>query len=278
VSVNTLMFVHGGPGLSSQPERLLLGPLLARQQLPAVFWDEPSRLRPGLPPFNPLRAYDHWLESLRRSIINYRPKILIGLSFGALGLIDALNEGHPEELQQVLMIAPTLDMNRVFKTMMSFCIQDYMSSDTPSAEQLKSYRDQTRGFWDTAMQMGVDLVWANPKLLTHYFADPEFLQQWAGTLNSEFQIDFESQKAVLNDLAQRQTRQPKAKPLNLELTVWYGKSDPVFDRAEIEQLVRPRFRSVQFVEAENCGHFPHIEKSAEFVALLQKLIGAHPTP
>ena len=41
------VFLHGGPGFNSFAEQAILGPIFHSYGREIVFWNEPSRLRPG---------------------------------------------------------------------------------------------------------------------------------------------------------------------------------------------------------------------------------------
>ena len=273
---NKILFIHGGPGLNCEPEREILTPHLAAAGLNYVFWDEPSNLRGDDGIFQPAHAYEHWLNSLRRKVEQERPYVLVALSFGAAAVIDLLNDYSMDSIGDVLFIGPTIDMNRVFKTMMSFSIADLRTLSPQQAKDLEHCLNTTKAFWDNSMQEGLRLVWGNPQLLTHYFVKPDNLTAWATNFSKpRFQIDFESQNCVLDDFAKRRGQGPGTKRFSIPVTVLHGEKDPVFAREDVTRLIQPRFKTLTLQAFKRCGHFPHLEDVPAFINLLRQMVGAN---
>lgn len=267
-----VFFIHGGPGFNSEPDRVALANLLAQQEIKATFWDEPSLLRPQGPAFSPDKAYAHWLSDLRKNLLHAAPRLIVASSFGAKGLIDLLRVYPDTKIDHVLMIGPTLNMGSVFKRMMSLSEKDLNTSAPETAQRLRECRDGSKDFWDPLMQEGLGLVWQNPNLLMHYFADVSALSLWAGVgADPRFGIDMQSQIAVLTDLAK--TPLPsRAKPLDNPVLILTGSSDPVFNQDEVTTELKLAFSNVRFEEWPGCGHMPQLEKPVEFVQLIKRLL------
>ncbi|KYG66222.1 hypothetical protein AZI86_03940 [Bdellovibrio bacteriovorus] len=268
----SLFFIHGGPGFNSQPDRLILSDKLKAQGIPAVFWDEPSAFRPEGTPFVPAQAYTHWRNDLRAALEQAKPKLIVASSFGARGLTDLLRL-HPQlQVEQILLLGPTMDLGAVFKRMMALSEKDLQSKAPDVARRLRECREGSQNFWDPLMQEGLGLVWQNPLLLTHYFENKETLGVWASVgRDPRFAIDMGSQVAVLNEMAQIHLPQLFT-PLNIPITVLSGASDPVFNKLEVERELKPVFNHVNFVEWKGCGHCPQMEKPTEFIEFVKRLL------
>jgi pimeloyl-ACP methyl ester carboxylesterase len=273
-----ILFAHGGPGLNCEPERRGLALLLASRGLDCTYWDEPSALRPALSdvPFRDTNAYRNWLQSLDVEITRCAPKVLVGISFGALGVMDYLKmrTSLVPSLRHVVMIAPTLNLNRVFQKMMQLSEGDFAKSQPDLAVRLRALRGETRAFWDAPMREALALVWQNPQLLTHYSNDTEILRRWGEAFaRPGYEIDFASQNAVLADMAKAPPPSLTDGSLPLPLAVLYGTMDPVFDLQDVKEIVRTNFTDCRFEKWEGVGHFPHLERPEEFVRFLEQITG-----
>lgn len=266
-----LFFIHGGPGFNSEPDRLVLSGVLRDQGLKAFFWNEPSSLRPRGSPFYREQAYLHWINDLHKAIEAKSPELIVACSFGAQGLCDMLRLYPETSLSHIIFIGPTTNMRAVFKRMMEISENDLRESNPALAHKLRECRLGTQTLLDPQMQEGMGLVWQNEKLLSHYFVEPKILEIWAGVgADPQYAIDMESQNAVLEDFSHRVFPQP-SEPLNILATVLSGSSDPVFSKSEVEADLKPLFRQVSFEQWPGCGHFPHLEKTTEFIQLVKKL-------
>lgn len=267
-----VFFIHGGPGFNSEPDRVALKDLLSQQGFKVTFWDEPSSLRPQGAVFQSEKAYTHWLEDLLRNLIQAAPQLVVASSFGAKGLRDLLHFYPDTTVGQILMVGPTLNLASVFKRMMSLSEKDLSASSPTLAQRLRECREGSKSFWDALMQEGLGLVWQNPQLLTHYFANSSALSLWAGVgVDPRFGIDMQSQVAVLNDLARLQLP-AMAYPLSTPVLVLTGSSDPVFDQDEVAQELKTVFSDVKYEKWMDCGHMPQLEKPQEFVLLLKRIL------
>ena len=96
----SFLFLHGGPGLNSEAERQILGPLLKSYELEISFFDEPSLLRPQGPIFDQQGASRGLIASAAEALHRLPGKVtLIGVSFGAR-VAEHLVAEFPEKLEK----------------------------------------------------------------------------------------------------------------------------------------------------------------------------------
>lgn len=267
-----LLFIHGGPGLNSNPERLILSGILQDQNVSAVFWDEPSLQRPQETLFQEESAYRNWLKSLQQAVEKYSPKVLVCESFGALACMDYMKIYRPTLDFKLLMISPTLDLKRLFLRMMELSEQDFAKTDVEKAAFLRKARTLCEEFWDQHMQEGLSLAWQNPNLANHYFVNKSILSSWASAYaEPPYNIDFSSQQAVLKD-AQGFVPPPLESKWKKPVVVLTGEQDPVFNHGETHSILDAHFSSVEYKECPRTGHFPHLENPDFFMKLVEGLI------
>jgi pimeloyl-ACP methyl ester carboxylesterase len=268
-----LLFVHGGPGFNSQPERVILSEKLKKNDMNAYFWDEPSSMRGQGSPFRTKNAYENWLGSLGNAISNQRPRIVAAASFGACALLHLLGSKHRPNFNpaRIVLVGPTFDLNRVFKRMMTLAEGDLNATNPEVSRRIRDYRSASRSLWDTSMREGLNLVWTDQALLTHYFVDAEIMRAWAEAMASPpYALDFESQAAVMDDFVGYEASLPKDK-FTIPVSVIAGSKDPVYDEAEVKAMMQRHFEDFSCRRIERAGHFAHLERSEEFVGFLKQL-------
>lgn len=265
--VDTL-FIHGGPGLNSNPERMVLPRALSIKGVSYQFWDEPSLLRPQGPPFKADGAYKNWLDAIHRAVEEYQPRILVGGSFGGRACVDYLKLHSPKLDFKLLFVSPTLDMQRLLLQMMKISAADFSKTDDEKSKRLKALIGASHSFWDTSMQDGITLAWENPSLAPHYFFNKEVLAEWVNAYSDPtYRIDLEAQDTVFRDYKTRKFPN-LGKQSKRPVMVLYGDYDPVFDLNETQAILGEEFDQVEFRQFQSAGHFPHLEHPKKFTDLI----------
>lgn len=267
--------------MNSQLERSQLAETLSQRSLGMTYFDEPSALRRGGPTFVKAKAFQNWLLALDQKVQESSARVLVAHSFGALAVAHYLRlfKSRLGNLKAILLISPTLDLNRVFRWMMEVSAQDHLRVTTQVSPQ-KSRRlldllDQSKELFDTPMQEGLDLVWQNPSLLSHYFQNAEAERAWVNAYSQEgYGLDFESQEAVLLDFCSVEKQGEVGNFTGVPLHLLFGDLDPVFDLNEARSQIMRRGGVLESeTVAVGSGHFPHIEHPELFCQLLKKILG-----
>src|SRR5665647_1801039 len=117
------IFVHGGPGLNSNPERNILKPLIEVQGHELLFWNEPSLLRGQI--CDQDHAYQYWLNSLSNFIIKNSGQeqvAIIAHSFAAFAINDILPEVGTK-IGKLILIAPIFDLMKLDQNLIDLAIR-----------------------------------------------------------------------------------------------------------------------------------------------------------
>lgn len=264
-----LIFIHGGPGLNSNPEQMALSEFLKQNQIEAFFWNEPSNLRPNGEKFIVENAYKNILKSIHASVLKYQPKILVGLSFGAQACIDYLLSYDYDPELEVLFISPCLDLFEANCKIMRLSQEDFQLSAPEKAKRIESYLKKTQELWDADMKNGHSLAWENPKLAQKYFIDQKVLEHWAQAMSSPgYQPDAASADAVIKDFKEFQTPHKKIKK---QAHLLLGSQDPIWHPKKNMQKLESVFENVKTIELK-AGHFPHLEHQEEFKNLIKQIV------
>ncbi len=255
-----VLFIHGGPGLNSEPEKRLLSSHL--KEFKTHFWNEPSELRGQKISTN---AYQDWLNSIKK--MQPENSILIANSFGSLGALHLIEQEI--KLKKIVFLSPTIQLHQVFLKMIELAIFDFQKRNDDKANEIQKLKNTISSFYDSSMQKALDLTFQDPDLFPHYWQNYKILGEWGAILGEqEFQFDFQSQKAVLNNLKDKFTELPSLKS-NARVTVIYGENDPVWLDSNIS-LFQSMFKDIKFHKFEDCGHFPHLENKELFIKVIEQ--------
>lgn len=271
MNAKDLVFIHGGPGLNSNPERVILTQPLIDANISYYFWDEPSRLRSDGHAFKTEMAYTNALNSIAETIRLHRPKVLVAGSFGAQLCLDFLASFKPKEDLKILFVSPVFDLYKAHRRVVSLALECFETTEPEKFLRLKKFENEIRSVWDTPMKSALALAWEAPKLPTLYFCDQSLVGQWYGSMSDEkYGIDPVSQEAVLSEFEKRSVGRPQV--MNNKVTCLVGDSDPFIDQDSIQAIIETCFRSTENIIFKHSGHFPHLESRDHFVKLLQKIL------
>ncbi len=269
------MFIHGGPGLNSNPERKGLSNIFLKNKISCIFWDEPSALRQPKPFFGNELAYSNCLKSIHSTVQLYKPKILIGGSFGSQTCLDYIkNYKHDVDLK-LIFISPTFDIFKTILNMILISEKDFYELDTNKFFKIQELKSKIKSFWDENMKQALMLAWENPKLASYYFVDTEKLKNWFESISEpKYLVDSISQDAVFSEFKSWIKKDAKTKKFKLErnVTLLVGDKDPVWNNKENIESLQDNFKTFETVVFKNTAHFPHLEKPELFVKLINKLL------
>jgi pimeloyl-ACP methyl ester carboxylesterase len=240
-----VLFLHGGPGLTSRLERDQYV-----DSLPVHWWDQPHFEPEQSSAFD--RLVDAAIEELHRlHDLERKPVALLASSFGvhlALALIDRA----PAKIGHLSIVGGILDLRTVLVRLGLRVAEQNHDSSLAAASQSAQQSTGSASLWAL-----IDRLFSVTNLLDFYWSPTATVQREAmnalaatGTL---FHVP--TYQAVLNDFIRRNAPQPTK--WRGSANVWIGRYDPYAlpSDAESWRAVLPN-ASVQFVEA---GHFPHLE-------------------
>jgi pimeloyl-ACP methyl ester carboxylesterase len=268
---NKILFIHGGPGMNSEGDRLALAPLLGRRGIEIHFWNEPSRLRPEGRVFEPARAFEGWIDSLSDTVLKHGPfDAVLGNSFGALGALYWLKR-EPSAFKKLIMVSPVLDLFGTFRKMIGFAIDDFRATRPDASKRLGELLGQAKQFSDAPMMEAMSLVYEDPALALHYFVNPAHIALWAaGFAELGFSPDTESRALVTQALGAT-GEDPWSEALkDVSVSLLVGDRDPVAETERWQRELGRRCKKVEHYRFLDSGHFPQFEEPKKFLDVLEQ--------
>lgn len=270
-SAAPLLFVHGGPGLSSAAEEALLKPAFEAEGLGFECWNEPSHFRPEGEFFSPTRAFEAWVASVHRACAQLAflkgPVHLVAHAFGAQAALLVAHQ-QPELFAGLTLVAPALDVPRLFERLEAVALEDFLKLDPVRATRLEAFLKAKRAFFDGADQQALGLAVTDPELLARCWAQPstlvDFAQAWA---DRGAHLDGESFFAVCADFARTGGRVPF---VGVPTQILWGKKDPLVTGSAERPLAVQQIADLHEVVFEESAHFPHLEERERFARLVVK--------
>jgi pimeloyl-ACP methyl ester carboxylesterase len=240
-----VLFLHGGPGLSTALERQRFG-----STLPVHWWDQPHVDADVAAPFE--RLIDAAERALGRLLEEQgRPVALLANSFG-MHLALALMERASEKIRSVSIVGGILDMRTAFVRL----AQRIAEVNRDAELEAVGARAETRGDSESLWAL-IEKLFTVSNLLDFYWSPSSQAQldEMKALAANGSLIHVPTYLAVLRDFLERK---PPGPPMfSGTVRVLIGRLDP-YARADDAGLWRAVFpqSAVEFVEA---GHFPHLE-------------------
>lgn len=270
------VFLHGGPGFNSLPEQTLLGPLCEAAGHTMAFWNEPSRLRPGGDTFEAERAFERWLASAERFVLQSAPAPahLIAHSNAVHAALEIARR-HPARLASVVLVAPTIDPFAGFRRVLGVAHADFAETQPAYASVLASAIERTRVFFDDPMREGLQLAVRDERLFTHYFANADQLAATAAVMSRpEAQFDPESFFAVMSDFASRHASLLSTARVPVPVLALFGSADPVTPLDDQMAALRAAAPHTRIECVGNCSHCLHLDRPRRFLEVVTECLAA----
>ncbi len=264
-----LVFIPGGPGLNSNPERHLFKKDFEYLFSSVYFFDEPSSIRGDCAKSD--YSYQNYLKSLVNFFeenIEEEPSVIVAHSFGVFGAIH-LASRNPQSIKGLLLIAPNLDLFHADHLRFQSTLKEYLQHK--ELEKHKTLLKKTQSLSPRFDQSTIDafnVLVQNERLFTSYFSNSEVMEKVLLYYTEEgFTFDYDSFLAV------RQSIPSQYNPLKISVSTVaiFGDNDPIIDSNKEIPLLQKTFSQLETFHFSDCGHFPHHEDKEKFLVLLKKL-------
>lgn len=255
------IFIHGGPGLNSNPERYLLVPVLNSDKI--VFWDEPSILRDKN--FSPDHAYRNWLRSLTKFIENHSQDeqvTILAHSFAAFAINDILPMIE-DRVAKLVLIGPVFNLMTLDKNILDLAIKVKTTrEDLISIEKLELAKiNMTDTFNESRFGSLLEAL-GDEEVLPSYWHNREASVAYNRYFADEsFGLDLQSFKAVRESISHRAV----SNKFEGKVFICYGAFDPVAKWNQDSLLIEALYPNYEIQIAQNSGHYPHIEEKNQFM-------------
>jgi pimeloyl-ACP methyl ester carboxylesterase len=273
--MHSVVFVHGGPGLTTVPERRRFGKDLEASGVAGLFWNEPAPSRPEGPPFSPANAFESAVASLRTAVDRLDRPVFVAHSFGAHYLLN-LPRAVLERARHIVLISPTLLLNDTLRRIIASAARHFDAEEPEKASRTRDLLARSEQFFDKPMEDAVQLALTDPQLLPHQWRDPVAAGEFFAVLQEPGAgFDVDCLFAVLRRLTKVGAGDlSRIGAIPTPATLIIGDEDPVLDQERVTESARRIFPGVEVRGFPGAGHYPHLERPPEFLRLLLDAVNA----
>lgn len=241
-------FLHGGPGLSTLPERRWM------EAPPTMCWWDQPRVQAGTP-----QAFLHLCEATRaafREQARQSPVVVAAASFAVHLALDLI-EQYPDDIARLVLISPTFDPRAAYLRLAQRVSELHRNDDLAGKIRVVQSRPtDSAAFWEM-----VATVLATPDFLDLYWGPgaPERREQFKAMLGDGDVFDFATFHAVLDDFLfgsgrRSNTQRVFGKPVTIVVGAHDMLCHPIANDSDLlHRLPQAEIRTVQ------AGHFLHLE-------------------
>lgn len=274
---DTLFFIHGGPGLNSEPENQLLKPYLDSKQYTSYFWNEPSKLRS--PPrqnnyktklkvegisysdtLKSLYSYFKGICNLEKSVEGNCKITVIAHSFGTV-LAKELLLAFPQNIKKLILIAPVYNLNLADKQILKLAAKGLINeSKVEYGEKILALLPKLNTAFDANKIQAFNIALQYTSLFSHYFHSQVNLNRYFSYLANDYQFD-------LDNFFNIRITMPKISIDRLEIPIeekisvhaYFGETDPISNMEQQYPILKKTFKNLKITRVPHAGHFVHLE-------------------
>jgi len=268
LQAKTIVYLNGGPGLNSEPERHLLAPYLEKLNHEAFFWDEPSELRPGNETYSQEKAFEQATESAEK-FINKRChdkydrglKCEITLMAHSFSVHHAIRlaEIFPTIIKELILISPALNIkdadNNIFKISVKG-LADEGHSD--ASAELAAFIPSIEEAFDQKKIQAFMLASQYAGLFVNYWGDLNLMQQYFSFLQGEYSLDIKGMFAVRNSMPK--VNEYPVSQITIPTKVYFGELDPISLPEQQITPLRKYFTVLDVHILAGAKHYSHLER------------------
>jgi pimeloyl-ACP methyl ester carboxylesterase len=270
--MQTLVFVHGGPGLTTVPEERWFRQGLDAAGIRPLFWNEPSRTRPDGPPFQEASAFTSAVASLADTVRSVEQPTYVCHSTGVHYLL-ALPHEVLSRTRRLVLVSPSLALKETLRKIAELAAADLEREASQAAAALRQHVANSRALFDPSMAAAFQLALSDPLLLTHYWRDPAAMNRWLDVSQQPGAgLDIDCLFAVLREMSETYREDlSHLRRVDVTATLVMGDADPLLDPSTTLRLAGQIFSTVRPHLFPGCAHFPHLERTTDFERLLVEL-------
>ncbi len=268
LQAKTIVFLNGGPGFNSEPERNILGPHLNSQGHEAFFWNEPSELRPKKESLSVGNAFELATEDASLFLKKicedkYTRNLpceltLVAHSFAVHHAVR-LAEKHATTIKEIILISPAINVEDADKNIFLVAVRGLIDEGHPEVSaELAAMIPTSKESFDEAKIQAFMLATQYSSIFTNYWSDLILMQHYFSYLNGEFGFDFKGFFAVRESMP-LVNKDPSFK-ISIPTQVYFGESDPIVLAEQQLPLLRKYFSSFDTHILTGAKHYSHIER------------------
>ncbi len=246
------IYIHGGPGLNSKPEEVLLAPYFKEKSKEIIFWNEPIN-------FSSDNYYQEIKESVLSLILKQDVKVhLLGHSFGAYIILDLLEE-IPDKVESMTFLSPAVDLVNADKRIIDLGYSIHKDKNPEIVAQMDKLIPLIN---DECDQNKLDclLLAFQSGYFTQNFSSLESFEKYFSHLSGDFEFRLNDYLKIKPSVTPLKKNIKKSK---IKAFSFFGKNDPLFKMETEVPVLDPYFENLEVIELENVSHYPHIDAREE---------------
>ena len=260
------LFIHGGPGFNSNPEKHLLTELFSQNGDELLLWNEPSPQRSSGTNHVEFKDLCESLEKTITEVSKDGPVIVLAHSFGAL-VLNQILPAIGERIAAIVLISPATDLFSADLKILEVSKKDLHGSAEAEvlAESIRTLKPGAN--FSPLRQNALMTAAGNANLTSHYWfkktAMPSYYEYFNGP---QYQFNLDSFFSIRNSCASDTIKQTTETPT----AVIYGRHDFVVLPDEFDGL-KKFYPNSSINIFEESGHYAHIEEPDKFLRLCKSL-------
>jgi pimeloyl-ACP methyl ester carboxylesterase len=268
LEAKTIVYLNGGPGLNSEPERHLLAPHLQKLNHETYFWDEPSELRLRNETYSQEKAFQQATESAE----NFIQKIcedknnrglncqltLMAHSFSVHHAVR-LAEKYPKTITELILISPALNIKDADNNIFKVAVKGLLDEGHPDASaELAAMIPSLEEAFDQKKIQAFMLASQYASLFVNYWSDMNLMQQYFSFMQGEYSFDAKGMFAVRATMPK--IAEFPSQRITIPTQVYFGELDPISLPEQQITALRKYFTTLDLHILAGAKHYSHLER------------------
>lgn len=265
LQAKTIVFLHGGPGLNSEPERNILGPYLKDLGHEALFWNEPSDQRPET--FVHEHSFQQAVKSADKFIHNIcQDKQSRGLSCDLTLVAHSfashyavrLAQSQKDVIKEIILISPALNIKDTDTNILQLAVNGLKDEGQfEASDELAQIVPLLDEAFDSKKVQAFSIGSKYAGLFLNYWSNLELMQRYFSYMVGEFSFDVKGMFEVRGSMPIVNVN-PSSK-IDIPTYVYFGEIDPVTKVKEQMPLLNKYFSAIDVSTLSGVRHYPHLE-------------------
>jgi pimeloyl-ACP methyl ester carboxylesterase len=257
-----LIYIHGGPGLNSHPDKVLLGSDIKAHGHDILFWNEPRE-------FKTQDMYSEIVDDLVQTVLAQEKDVcLIGHSFGARIIIDSLSK-LSEKVFSTIFLAPALNMMEGDKRIINYGLSKLEETNSEVANAIKENIPKlTYSKFDEIKGETLLMAFQSGYFSENFISSKDF-ENFFSHLQGEYEFRVPDHISIRKTAKYLKRGNGEFKDIH-NLTI-IGEKDPIFGTELEAEAVREFFPNANIQFWSNASHYPHIDDKKRFIEELNIL-------
>ena len=270
-SSKIFMFIHGGPGLNSNPEKTMLAPYFDKIESKLYLWNEPSGSRSIGDEFDPQNAFLSSTKSIEKKFLdiclgNFHSLsecrlTLIAHSFGSHYILD-LSQKYSKNIEKIILISPVLNIKVAENNILNLAANELRNlGNVEDSETILSLIPNLSESFDELKSKAFTLANKYALLFTHYWQDKSKMNNYFAELNGNF--SFDPNNFFLIRKTTPPIHFPEVRNKTIPVIVFFGEDDFISKPLYENYYIRKYFKKSKSYMVKNTGHYSYLERPEE---------------